>query len=74
MSSGEAKGDLKFPVKTLVGTGIETSTWLLLACDSPAPCSMVKTCVASLGEFVSDAGGSSPDYDTTYKINIFKQS
>ena len=62
------------PINTLVGTGVETCVGLRPACEAPAPCTTVATRGAPVGGLWSDYGDSTPDSETTYKINRCKQS
>ena len=59
-------------VKTLIGTGVETCTGFVLACEAPAHCTMVETCGSSVGGFWSASGESSHDADINYIINRCK--
>ena len=61
------------PVKTLVGTGVETCTGFILACEAPSFCYSVETCGAPVDVLISASGGSAPDSDTTCKIKRCKK-
>ena len=60
------------PVKVLVGTGFETCTGFVVACEAPDPSYTVETCGAPVLGFCSADDGSAPDADITCKINICK--
>ena len=61
-------------VETLVITGVDTCSELLLACETPYPCTTVQTCGAYFGGLCYASGDSYPDADITCKLNRCKQS
>ena len=61
------------PVKTLVGSGVDTCNGLVLACDTSSPCYKVENYCASVEGFWSTADEYSPDSDITCKITRYKK-